>query len=154
MFFGRGSNKYQNPYTLKDMYKEYIKDKEGPYEVSFKVFAEICREYLKGIAEAVIEGELIKMPFKLGTLSVISRPTNFSSIKKAPYNWIESAKQGKKVIETNDHTNYTSFLFRWSKPMMRYMKHIEKYQLIFTRTNKRNLAAKIKSGDFEYFNPI
>lgn len=150
MFFSRGKNRYQNPYTFKDMYPEYMKGKEGPYKVSYSDFIDILEEYYKRLSEYILEGGYVKFPYKLGNVRVAAKPTNFRTAKTAPTNWIETVKQGKKVIETNDHTNYTSYFFYWSKPHKGFVPNLSKYRLIFTRAIKRELAARIKSGEYQY----
>jgi len=154
MFFSRGVNKYQNPYTLQDMYKEYIKDKEGPYIVSYSDFIDICTSYFKGISEAILDGDLIKLPARLGFMSIISKPTNLTSVKAAPINWKETARLRKRVAETNDHSNYTSYRIKWQKKDVFFIPNLEKYQFIFSRANKRELARRIKSKEYQYFNDI
>ena len=150
MFFGRGKNKVQNVYTFRDMYKEYIKDKEGPYKISHADFMDICSEFYKGIADYILKGGWFKMPFRLGDLSVIKKPQTKLSKIATPINWVETNKLGKQVLETNDHSDHMVFRFRWSKDSGRVV-NISKYQLIFTRANKRALAAIIKSGEYDYF---
>jgi len=150
MFFGRGKNKIQHPYTLKDMYNEYIVDKEGPYAVSYSDFVDICNEFYKGVSEYVLQGGLYKLPYNLGSLSVIKIKYNKDGSIPTSINWVETAKLGKRVIETNDHSNYSKFRFRWDKTTS-HLVNITKYQIIFTRANKRKLAAIIKSGEYEYF---
>jgi len=152
-FFSRGSNKYQDPYKQKDMYKRYIKDKEGPYAVSYEDFKDICDEYYKKLSTSILDGDLVKLPFRLGYLSVISKATS-TDFKAAPYNWIESARLGKKVVETNDHSDYTSYQFKWQKNDVKFTANLDKYQLIMSRKNKRDLATRIKSGEYKYFNDI
>ena len=150
MYFSRGKNKYQNPYTFKDMYKQYIKDKEGPYKVEYSTFIEIIEDYFKSISEYILEGGELKLPYKLGYLKVAGKPTNFKSKKHMPINWVETNKLGKQVIETNDHSNYIRYKFVWTKVHKGFVPNISKYQLILSRANKRELAARIKSGEYEY----
>ena len=151
MFFGRGKNKVPSAYTFKDMYKEYIKDKEGPYAIPYSDFVDICEEFYKGISEYILDGGMYILPYKLGTLSVIKKkPAKMSKIA-TPVNWVETNKLGKQVLETNDHSNYYRFQFKWTKLQASYVKNINMYQLIFTRANKRKLASIIKSGEYSYF---
>jgi len=149
MFFGRGKNKVPTTYTFRDMYKEYIKDKEGPYAISYKDFVDICSEFYREVAAHILDGGLYIMPYKLGTLSVIKRPPAKLAKIATPVNWVETNKLGKQVLETNDHSNYYRFGFKWTKT--NYVSNIRKYQVIFTRANKRKLASIIKSGEYDYF---
>ena len=149
MYFGRGKNKIQDPYTFPDMYKEYIKDKEGPYAVSYTDFVDICSEFYKGISEYILDGGLYRMPYKLGTLAVVKKVNIKFSTKASPINWVETVKLGRRVFETNDHSNHYRFGFKWAKT--NFVSNITKYQLIFTRANKRKLASIIKEGDYNDF---
>ena len=72
-FFGRGKNRAKNPYTFKDMYKEYIKDKEegSPYRVDYNTFVELCSEFYKGISEHILNGGIYFMPYRMGNISCL-----------------------------------------------------------------------------------
>jgi len=151
MYFGRGANKIKHPYVFKDMYKEYIKDKEGPYAVTYKDFVDICSEFYKEVSDFIIEGGLYKLPYRLGDVSVIRKnPAHLSRIA-TPVNWVATNELGKQVLETNDHSNYYRFQFKWTKLGSGHVSNIRSYQLIFTRRNKRKLAQVIKSGDYSFF---
>jgi len=152
MFYSRGKNKVQNPYTLKDMYKEYIKDKEenSPYNVSYKVFVDICTEFYKEISDHVLKGGIYFMPYRMGNISVTKRkPAKMTKFALSP-DWENTQKYGKLIPHTNDHTDYYKFRFHWSKNDC-YVKNKGKYRMVFTRKNKRELAKTIRTGDYEYF---
>lgn len=151
-FWGRGKNRVQNPYTFKDMYKEYIKDKEeeSPYNVDYNTFVSLCSEFYKEISEHILNGGIYFLPYRMGNISVIKRlPKKMTKFALSP-DWETTAKIGKLVMHTNDHSNYYKYRFHWSKKDC-YVKHKTYYRLVFTRKNKRTLAQKIKSGEYEYF---
>jgi hypothetical protein len=152
MFYSRGKNKVRNPYTLQDMYKEYIKDKEegSPYHIEYKSFVLICTEFYKGISKHILNGGIYFMPHRLGNISVIKkRPKKMTKFSLSP-DWSNTQKFGKLIPHTNDHSDYYKFRFHWSKTDC-YVSNKGKYRMVFTRENKRELAKKIKSGDYEYF---
>lgn len=152
MFYGRGINKAVNPYTLKDMYAMYIKDKEenSPYYVSYADFVTICTEYYKAISEHILEGGIYFMPFKMGSLSVVKkRPRKLNKMTLSP-DWATSQKVGKLVLHTNEHTDYYKYRFHWVKANCA-VKYKGRYRLVLTRENKRKLASNIKSREYEYF---
>jgi len=70
-FFGRGKNKIQNPVTLKEMYLDYIKDKEGEYKVTLREYIDIASDYYQSIVEYILyrAGE-VKLPYGLGSMSI------------------------------------------------------------------------------------
>jgi len=152
MFFGRGKNKAVNPYTLKDIYKDYIKDKEenSPYNISYNTFVSLCTEFYKGIAEHLLDGGIYFMPYRMGNVSVIKKkPKKMDKFSLSP-DWKNTVDYNKLVLHTNDHSNYYKFRFHWSKTDC-YVKNKSKYRLVFTRANKRELAQRVKSGNYEYF---
>ena len=151
MFFGRGKNKIQNPYTLPDMYKEYIKDKEGPYALSYKEFVDISNSFYKGIADYILGGGIYKMPYRLGEISVVKFKPTLGYQGASTINWVKTNETGKAVIETNDHSNYNKFRFYWSRKNNSKVKNVKRYGLQFTRALKRRLAAIIKSGEYNFF---
>ena len=71
-FFSRGKNKVQDPYTLKDMYKDYIKDKEvgTVYHIDYRTYVFLVTEYYKAIGQYILDGGLYIMPYRMGTVSV------------------------------------------------------------------------------------
>lgn len=151
-YYGRGKNKSQNPYVFKDMYEAYIKDKEvdTPYYVSYSIFVEICSEYYKGISKHILDGGIYFMPYRMGNISIIKKiPKKFTKKALSP-DWANTIKYGKLIMHTNDHSDYYKFRYHWSKTDC-YVKNKGYYRMVLTRENKRELAKKIKSGNYEYF---
>lgn len=149
-YFSRGPNKVKNPYVIKDYYKEYIKDKEGSYNVDFKTYTYIIEKYYKAIAEYLLEGGVYNMPYKLGFLYVVKTRPRKRTSKNTPIDWAATVKYGKVIRFTNDHSNYFKFLLSWNKTECRVMNKTL-YRFIPTRDFKRTLAAKIKAGKQDYF---
>ena len=76
MFFSRGKNTIQNPYTFQDMYYDYISDidKNSPYYVTYAEYVDICSIFYKEISQAIIEeGIKFKLPYSLGEVYVIKK---------------------------------------------------------------------------------
>jgi hypothetical protein len=148
----RGKNKHQEPYVMKDIYKDYIKDKEedSPYYVSYLEFVDIVTMYYKAQMERIFKGGMFIMPYSLGTLSILKKiPKQFKS-KHLQIDWQATNKLGKVVHHTNDHSDYYKFTFRWSKINTRCLNK-GCYSLVMTRRNKRHLATLIKGGNTDYF---
>lgn len=153
MYFSRGLNKAVDPYTMPDFYEAYIKEVEesdGPYQVSYATYRDICEEYYKELMEYLFEGGLYIFPYNVGEISIKGmRPKNFNS-RTLTINWEETNKIGKRVYHLNDHSNHFKYRFSWSKKD-KHIKHKTDYRLVFTRDNKRRLAKIIKSGNYNYF---
>lgn len=151
-FFSRGPNKIQKPYVLKDMYKEYLKDKEegSPYIISYNMFVKLCTEYYKEIMDHVFNSGMFFMPYRMGNLSIIKKLPKRMDEKTLPTDWQKTVELGKRVYQLNDHSNYYKFRFHWAKKNC-YVSNKSGYRLVFTRENKRRLAQIIKSGEDNYF---
>lgn len=150
MFFSRGKNAVQDPYTFVDMYKSYISNipKTSPYYVTYAEYVDICSMFYKAISKAIIdEGIKFKLPYALGEVFIIKKKTKLNN--KMPIDWKSSVKFGKKIFNLNEHTGGFGYTFFWTKPYRVKNKFV--YRLVFTRTNKRYLAKAIKENKKDYF---
>lgn len=151
-FHGRGPNKAQDPYVMKDMYQYYMRDieKGSPYDIPYSTYVKLCSEFYKAIAEVVKEGGLYIMPYRMGELSVIKKRPKKLDFASMSLDWKATSELGKQVFHINDHTNYYKYRFHWKKQEA-YFSNKGKYRMVFTRTHKRDLAKKIKTGNYQYF---
>jgi hypothetical protein len=150
MFFGRGKNTIEHPYTFADMYKDYISDiDEGsPYYVSYIEYVEICSDFYKAISKAIIDdGITFKLPYGMGEVYVLKKKVKYNG--NLPIDWQATIKEGKKIYILNEHTKGFKYAFFWHKPLKFKNKFI--YRLVFTRSNKRYLAKAIKQKNKDYF---
>ena len=148
----RSKNNIQDPYTLPDMYEDYIKDieEDSPYYVSYSEYVGIVTSYYKSLMDDILEkGKVFKLPYGMGTVSVTKKLLKKFDSLHLPIDWALTKQLGKRVYHINDHTNNYKFRFRWSKKLV-HTKNIHKYRLVFTRTNKRRLASLIKDGGYDY----
>lgn len=148
----RGPNKVQNCYGMKDMYLDYIKDKtySDPYYITFEEYQDICGDYYKEVCNAVIlESKFIKLPFRMGHLYVGKKKPKVLSSATLSTDWQESRRLHKRILNINDHTGGFKFRFIWTKNQS-FIVNKELYRLVFSRTNKRDLAKAIKSGSHDY----
>lgn len=139
-------------YTGKDFYESYIDyvSDNKLYQVDYKTFRNIIDDYFRYLRDELIEnGKEIKLPCRLGTLSIIKhKPKNFNN-RSLRIDYGESKKEGKLLYHLNEHSNYFKYRFHWNKKDM-LVKNKGKYQLIMTRTNKRRLAYIIKNRIRDY----
>jgi len=145
-FFGRGKNTIQNPFTFKEMYCDYIKDKEknSPYYISYKTYVKICSKYFKKIMEHVIlKGDEFKMPFKLGKIAVKKKKMDLSKESTVlPIDWKNTLKYGKIINHLNEHSSGYKYRFHWNKQKAIFINKTF-YRFVPTRSNKRFLTEVI-----------
>ena len=149
-FFSRGKNKVQSPYTFKEMYLDYISDKnpDSIYYVTYSEYVNICSTFYKLISKAIIEdGIKFKLPFGLGEVFILKKRNNYNN--RMPIDWALTVKEGKKIYNFNEHTLGFGYKFFWTKPYR--IKNKFMYRLVFTRSNKRYLAKVIKQNKTDYF---
>lgn len=150
MFFSRGKNKVQEPYVFKDMYLDYISDKEvgSMYYVTYKEYVDICSTYYQMISKAIIDDSIrFKLPFGLGEVFVLKRKVKCNN--KMPIDWALTVQYHKRIYNLNEHSLGFGYKFFWTKPCR--IKNKFMYRLVLTRNNKRYLAKQIKQNKKDYF---
>ena len=150
VFFSRGKNVIQDPYTFVDMYVDYISDKDidSPYYVTYKEYVSMCSIFYKMIVKAIIDDSIrFKLPFGLGEVFVLKRKIKYNN--KMPIDWFLTVKEGKRIYNLNEHTGGFGYKFFWTKPYKITNKFM--YRLVLTRMNKRYLAKAIKKNKMDYF---
>ena len=151
MYFGRGKNKIKDPYTLKDMYTEYVKEfPEGNiYYVTYREFIDINESFYRRMMDDIMfKGATFKLPFRMGNLKIIKRKINFKN--NLAIDWKTTNEIGKKAFHFNDHSSGFKFIFKWSKGNI-IVQNKYLYRLVITRKYKRDLARLIKEGRVDYF---
>ena len=145
-------------YNIRDSYKEYKKEH---VPIDIKTYLDIAYSFMKFIMFKVLEGHMVVLPERLGTINVQGRKQNIrinsdtnQIIGLAP-NWqatrdlwnrnAEAKKEKKMIYHTNDHTQGVRYKYRWSKKKI-LVENKMAYSLKFTRTMKRALAKRIKEG--------
>ena len=149
----RGKNRIQRPYTFPDMYEDYIDgiEEDSPFYVTYKEYVGICSEYYKARMKDMLErGATFKFPYRMGETSVIKKRLKKFDKDHLPIDWAATRERGKVVYHVNDHSDNYKYRFRWRKKMSRTTPNISQYRLVFTRTNKRQLAKCIKEGGYDY----
>ena len=139
-------------YTGKDFYRSYIDYvSDNPlYQVDYKTFRGIINDYFKYLRDELIEnGKEIKLPCRLGTLSIVKHKPKEYSGRSLRIDYAESKKYNKVIYHLNDHTGGYKYRFYWNKHNM-LTKNKTMYQLIMTRDNKRYLAQILKNRVRDY----
>ena len=93
-------------YTGKDFYTsycDYIED-NPLYQVDYKTFRGVINDYFKYLRDELIEnGKEIKLPCRLGTLSVIKHKPKEYSGKSLRIDYAESNKTMYQLVMTRDN---------------------------------------------------
>jgi len=154
MFFSRGPNKVQNPYTMKDFYAFYTQDvdENEVYDVEYKEYSEIVNKFYKGMMNHILlEAGTIRMSFGLGDLFVSKEKIHVNAMQNPRrIDWKLTNETGKRVYHLNEHSDGYKYVFHWDKVKSR-VKKLRLYRLQTTRSSKRLLAQLIKSGEYDYY---
>ena len=152
-YFGRGPNKIQNPYTLKDVYKVYMEDVGSIpiYQVEYNEYVNIIKDFTLAMLDHMFEeAGTFDLGFRLGKCRIIKKHYLSTNFSRQPVDWKLTNKLGKKIYNLNDHTRGYRYGFYWDRDRG-ISGNISGYRLVFTRDNKRKLARLIKSGKYDYY---
>jgi len=151
--------------TVRTSYKKYKEASEDPVDKS--LYAKINNDFGKFIMEQVFEGQEVKLPARMGTISIKGRKIpikydeegrlkGFAPDYKATnelWKRCPECKEKKQMVyHLNEHTNRVRYKFFWSKDRM-LVENKTFYTMVFTRTNKRRLAKLINQGKEYYVEP-
>ena len=153
MYFSRGPNRIQKPYTLKEVYYFYTNEVEGSkiYDVEYSEYVNIVTEFYKDVMDHILlKAGTFYMPFGLGDIHVIKTKLKLENIDHKQLDWKTTNEVGKRVYHLNEHSNGYKYLFQWDKVASR-IKKLYLYRFQLTRDNKRRLAQLIKSGEYDYY---
>lgn len=137
--------------TLKDSYKKYKEEfsKNSKSIIEYKLYRSICEDFNKELMNSIIlEGELFKIPYRLGHLRIKKRKINIKNLK---YDYGIYNKEDLKNKHLNEHSGNYYVRFYWNK-VMNVIKNKTAYCFIPTRANKRNLASIIKQEGSKQIN--
>lgn len=157
---------------LWDSYKHY-KKKKGAAIVSRKEYVDICHRLNKKISEKIIKESIeFKIPFKLGTISIIKNELKITvkdgkvQKNKLLVDWEATWKYwyelypdltnseirklpGKiPIYQTNEHSNGYVMKWAWNKTGTNFQNKTV-YKFKPTKQNRLDLAKHIKSDDRE-----
>lgn len=146
-------------------YRTYKESSESP--VDLKTYVKITNLFCKFIVAHLFLGYTIKLPARMGTLSVkgkkqkIKLDENGRLIGHAPdykttnelWEKCPECKERKQMVyHLNEHSNGIRYKFFWSKAKM-FVAFKNFYSLVFTRTNKRLLSQLVQNGKEFYVEP-
>lgn len=150
----RKIRKNKRSYTIYDMYKPFVNeniDVEVSYS-DFKAVLDSCNKFILETLQNSSEG--FKMPYGLGYLIIVKYLPKEYSDKSLSCDYKTSKQLNKKIYYLNEHSNGYKYRLYWSK-LPKTFSDRYKYQLMFTRQNKRDLAKLIfKHKDYINVNDI
>lgn len=140
----------------------------GPVSVTRGEVCKVANDFNKFILELVTEGDEVRLPEKMGTISVKGKKivTEFDAelgrisnqavdhgeTKKLWARCPECKDRKQMVYHLNEHSDGIRYKYFWSKERMIVANKLF-YTMIFTRTNKRDLSALIQGGREFYVEP-
>ena len=136
-------------------------------DISEKDFKNIGTLFMKSILEDVFAGYTVRLPSKMGSLSIVGKKVKPTVDKvtgqivglapdwKSTYalwNKNSEAKNNKEVVYfLNEHSQTIRYRFFWSKRRI-FSEYKDFYTLVMCRSAKRALAKKIFNGSEYYVN--
>ena len=134
----RRIRKNKQSYTIYDIYNNYDKRKDVPYSI----FKSVIDKLNQDILTTLYNGQDYVLPQLLGSVQIVKyKPKHYNS-KSLSIDFNESKKLDKRIYHLNEHSNGYKFRLYWSKLPFSFTNRY-KYQLCFTRANKRKLAQLI-----------
>lgn len=147
--------------NIRSSYKYYKQDNQDPVDI--KIYVDLCNNYNKFLSDKILQGEEVTLPERLGTMQIVGKKQKVKFDENGKPNlapdWVktkelwqncEECKQEKKLVyHLNSNTDGVRFKLHWSKKNC-IIKNKSLYSFQLTRTNKRNIHAKINEG-IEYF---
>jgi len=127
---------------VKQIYKYYrsedytTKDEKVLYEV----FRKVCYQVNAKIADKMLAGKYIKLPFNLGKFYIRKVKNNFKNLR---FDYSHFNKTGQKAFHLNTHSNKFHAKWYWEKIGCRISGNTI-YSFIPSRGNKRDLAKSMK----------
>ena len=130
--------KNKQSYTIYDIYNNYNKRDLLNYTDFKNIIDKLC----DNILYLLYNGESFKFPQSLGFVQIVKyKPKEYNN-KSLSIDYKSSMDLNKQVYHLNEHSNGYKFRLYWSKQPFSFTNRY-KYQLCFTRANKRKLAQLI-----------
>ena len=146
-------------YNTREIFKSYKSSNDYNGE-SLSLFNKICYLFNKKFMNSLIhQSNELRFPCGLGMIRIrkkntFTKPNNLKgdayNSSYIPTNWLASRKEGKRILEFNDHRGGYKYEFFWTKNAN--LSNGKKYRFVPSRTNKRELAKILKTRpEIDYF---
>lgn len=127
---------------IKQLYKYYRSEDyttKGE-KVLYNEYREICYKVNERIAQSMLQGKYIRLPFNLGKFYIKKVKNNYKHLK---LDYAYFNETGKKAFHLNEHSNKFHAKWFWEKISCRIPGN-KIYSFIPSRNNKRQLAKIMK----------
>jgi len=130
--------------TLFQAYQYYVKDldKKSKCYIDRSLYRQICQKFNENLSEALIDGEIVDLPFRLGYFRIKKKKIILNRLK---VDWGTWKKTGIITHHLNSHSNEYYYKFFWGKRDM-IVKNKSYYCFIPARVNQRALAKAAKEN--------
>jgi hypothetical protein len=147
----RSKAKIKVDYTLKDIYKFYVKEVGIDLALPYPLFRKINEEKALLLKKKMLlESDTFKLPCNLGEMRISKRKLNISK-KILKVDWAITKKIGKRVYHLNEHRNGYRYRIQWSKAKSKILNK-SAYHFKPCRTFNRELAYILKNKpEIDYF---
>lgn len=139
-------------YTIASFYNDYLNniEKDTVYDIDYTKYRAIVTDYFLHLRQKLIEeGRMIKLPYRMGNVQIIKSKPKHLDKRSLRIDYQATKQYNKLILLDNAHSD--GFKFRcWYNKTEMMVPNKSKYQLVLTRTNKRHLAALIKSREMDY----
>lgn len=139
-------------YTIPSFYNDYLDsiEKDTVYDIPYEQYRKIVTDYFLYLRDELLEkSKCVKLPYRLGSIQIIKSRPKYLDKRSLRIDYQATKQYNKLIFLTNDHSDYFKYRCYWDKHDM-ITPNKTKYQLIMTRANKRDLAARIKSKRNDY----
>lgn len=174
MFVGRGKNKVQIDFGIKDIYAFYRENAEKP--LPYKIFKKTWLDLIKIFIHLIIYKNIdFSMPARLGTLCVRKHKAKAiiqedgtvlknrlgRNYKASWEKWLKDypdktpkeiarIKDKKYIYYLNEHSDGYKVKWRWDK-FTATVKNQAYYSLALTRENKKKLSSAFINDSTDYY---
>lgn len=139
-------------HTITSFYSGYLKfiGESKRLNIPYHKFRLILNHYFKYLRDQILyQSRTVKLPYRMGYVSIIKQKPKRYDGNSLRIDYNATNKYGKVIYHLNEHSNGYKYRFYWSK-LQSAVINKSKYQLVATRSNKRELARIIKNKERDY----
>lgn len=139
-------------YTIPSFYNHYLSniERDTVYDIPYSTYRKIVTDYFLYIRDEMLDrSREVKLPYRLGSIQIVKKRPKYLDSRSLRIDYQSTKSLGKLVYLTNEHSDWFKYRLHWKKYDI-LIPNKNKYQLVLTRANKRNLAYIIKNKIHDY----